>query len=295
LLRPSRTAQLARFASALRLSGGNSAYSFRDGDEVVRIFLPVGQDVRGKDVQFELERSTLTLGVHGREAPVIDAEPLWGRVLADDSSWVIEEDEKGIGRCVVVELRKKEFSKWSHLLKSDLKPPSTEVTQKAFLDVSINGEPAGRIEVGLYGKQVPRTVENFRALCTGEKGTEAAPLHYAGTPFHRIIPGFMCQGGDFANGDGTGGESIYGGKFEDENTDVPHSRAGLLSMANSGPDTNGSQFFITCGPTGWLDGKHVVFGEVLSGMEVVKAMEDVGTEAGTPTKQVEITACGTLS
>merc|ERR1712087_997340 len=124
-------------------------------------------------------------------------------------------------------------------------------------------------------------------------GGEAA-LSYVDSPFHRIIPGFMLQGGDTTNGDGTGGESIYGGKFKDEDFGVKHERAGLLSMANSGPDSNGSQFFITVAPTPWLDGKHVVFGEVLSGMELVKTLEELGSDSGQPSKTVTVTASGVL-
>merc|ERR1719389_604407 len=146
----------------------------------------------------------------------------------------------------------------------------------------------------LYSDVVPKTAENFRALCTGEKGIgkSGKPLHYKGSSFHRIIPDFMCQGGDFTHGDGTGGESIYGEKFEDENFKIKHTKKGLLSMANAGKNTNGSQFFITLKDTPHLDGKHVVFGEVLEGYdEVVKKIEALGTSSGSPNKAVVIVDC----
>ncbi|GCC34061.1 hypothetical protein chiPu_0012534 [Chiloscyllium punctatum] len=167
--------------------------------------------------------------------------------------------------------------------------PSLAANPRVYLDVSIAGETAGRIILELFADVCPKTAENFRALCTGEKGigpTTGKPLHFKGCPFHRIIRKFMIQGGDFSNQNGTGGESIYGEKFEDESFHYKHDQAGLLSMANAGPNTNGSQFFITTVPTPHLDNKHVIFGQVLKGMGVVKMLENVEVKDEKPIKKL---------
>ena len=170
------------------------------------------------------------------------------------------------------------------------------IHSKVFFDITIDEQPAGRIEMELYG-DTPKTSENFRALCTGEKGVgkSGKPLHYKGSKFHRVISDFMAQGGDFTKGNGTGGESIYGMKFEDENFKHKHLNRGDLSMANAGPGTNGSQFFLCFGSFPHLDNKHVVFGRVTSGMEIVDAMEAVGSSSGATRKPVAIADCGQLA
>ncbi|MBN8470083.1 peptidylprolyl isomerase [Corallococcus exiguus] len=167
---------------------------------------------------------------------------------------------------------------------------------QVFFDMSIGGQPAGRIVMELFSDDVPKTADNFRALCTGEKGVgrSGKPLHFKGTPFHRVIPNFMCQGGDITLGNGYGGESIYGEKFADENFKHKHTGPGILSMANAGPNSNGSQFFLTTATTSWLDGKHVVFGKVVEGMDVVKKIESVGSQSGATSKPVKIEDSGQL-
>ncbi|KAI0399811.1 cyclophilin-like domain-containing protein [Xylaria palmicola] len=174
----------------------------------------------------------------------------------------------------------------------------TKKRSRVFFDITIGKKAAGRVTFELYDDVVPKTAENFRCLCTGEKGLgkSGKPLSYKGSSFHRVIKQFMIQGGDFTEGNGTGGESIYGAKFEDENFDLKHEKPFLLSMANAGPGTNGSQFFVTTVPTPHLDGKHVVFGEVKTGKSIVRQIESLKTEASDkPVQDVTIADCGELT
>ncbi|EAT36139.1 AAEL011758-PA [Aedes aegypti] len=160
---------------------------------------------------------------------------------------------------------------------------------RCFFDLTADNAPLGRVVIELRTDVTPKTCENFRALCTGEKG-----FGYKGSTFHRVIPNFMCQGGDFQNHNGTGGKSIYGNKFEDENFILRHTGPGIMSMANAGPNTNGSQFFITTVKTSWLDDRHVVFGSVVEGMDVIRKVESYGNQSGKTSKQIVVSNCGQL-
>ena len=172
----------------------------------------------------------------------------------------------------------------------------TTSNPRVFLEISIDGEKQGRIIIELFADKVPTTCENFRVLCTGEKGVgrSGAKLHYKGCKFHRIIPHFIVQSGDFVKNDGSSNECIYGPKFPDENFVVKHSEPGIVSCANSGRNSNGCQFFITLIKAPWLDGRHVAFGKVVEGMDIVEKIQGCGSSSGSPKQTVEISDCGEL-
>ena len=167
---------------------------------------------------------------------------------------------------------------------------------RVWLDIAIDSAPAGRIVIELFADKVPRTAENFRMLCTGEKGVgrSGAKLHYKGCKFHRIIPHFIIQSGDFIANDGSQNESVYGPRFEDENFTVKHSEPGIVSMANSGRNSNGGQFFITLVKAPWLDGRQVAFGKVIEGMDIVELIQAAGTSSGAPKQTITISDCGEI-
>jgi len=172
----------------------------------------------------------------------------------------------------------------------DIVVPEPKITQKVFMDITIGGTAAGRIEIGLYGEVVPKTARNFYELCTHQNG-----FGYKGSKFHRVINDFMMQGGDFTSGDGFGGKSIYGNRFPDENFTIKHQSEGTLSMANAGPDTNGSQFFLTFVKTPWLNGEATVFGKVTKGMDVARKVEKLKTnKKDVPELEVKIENAGAL-
>jgi cyclophilin family peptidyl-prolyl cis-trans isomerase len=299
----------------------------------VFVRVPVGADVRGRDVDLEVHPTRLSLRVGGKvvlDGPVEGAAAAGGggggsgpAIDVDGCFFTLEDGDGGAGRQVLVTLAKRTpgYMSWPELLEAD-KADDT-VTRRCWLDVAFRDgdggdekastatttairERRGRLVLGLYGNACPRTVANFVALCTGERREDGCAdpaaassrdaLHYLGVPFHRVIPGFMAQSGDTTFADGTGGLSIYGDTFDDEpqGLRLKHDGRGVLACANAGPDTNSSQFYLTFRAAPHLDGKHVVFGRVEAGGEVLAALEAIGTPAGATRGRAAIVGCGAL-
>lgn len=277
----------------------------------VLIYVPIADDVNSSDIVYDCHDFTLKVGTVPEKGGLVINDKVLYDVDLEESYFLIDTGEFG-ERCIVVWLYK--LTREQDWYAYDRFEPVTErfllqgekkraqlafkLTHKTFLDITIDEKPMGRIVIGLFGDVAPRTVENFRCLCTGEKGNSAEtgePLHYLSTRMHRVIPGFCIQGGQtFENEEGSGGESIYGRTFEDENLRVQFNKPGFIAMANGGPDTNGSQFFITTTKADHLSYKCVGFGEVLEGMDVVRAMESCGSDSGEVQRNIVISACGEL-
>ena len=273
------------------------ATPFLDGKHVV-----FGSVVEGMDVVKKLERQGSDSGKTRNLVAIANCGEISAaagaatqeQTAGSKRSASIGTEDSGAGSAASLESPTKKLKAVADAAGSDEVKP--KVNPRVFFDIAINGKASGRIVFELSRKATPKTAENFRALCTGEKGRgrSGKPLHFKGSKFHRIIPGFMLQGGDFTAGNGTGGESIYGMKFKDENFKLRHTKPGLLSMANAGRNTNGSQFFVTTTATPHLDGKHVVFGAVRQGMDIVRKIEKCGTNSGKPRAAVTIADCGQL-
>ncbi|KAK9867412.1 hypothetical protein WJX84_000011 [Apatococcus fuscideae] len=274
---------------ALRVSPGRSA-RWRQSTTDVDIYVHVDDGTRSSDIKFEILPQRLRLSVGAEE---ILSGSLPERVSIDGCFWEIDRDYEQ--RVVRITLQKEVMGheSFQNLIEGD-DVSGLVVTDHMFLEISINGNVAGRLVVALYGEKVPLTVENFRQLCLGAQDPDDASrtMTYADSPIHRIIPGFMMQGGDITAGNGTGGKSIYGRIFPDEDLTIKHDAPFLLSMANAGPDTNDSQFFITFDAAPWLNGKHTVFGRVEEGMELLTKIEDLGSQDGQPQASIMITSCG---
>lgn len=290
-----------RVFGALRQAGAGklARHEARGSETVVRVPLPAGATRAAVRVKF-LPKG-LRVALAGEDEPLLDGS-LPGSIDLDGCYWELEppppesEDAGGPTLVVALEHLASRGREWDELLESDLPEPADRtVTARCYLDFAVNDEPPARVEVALYGNHVPRTAANFVSLCVGDAtGTSGEPLCFRDSPVHRIIPGFVVQAGDITAGDGTGGESIYGESFDDESTQIKHDAPMQLSMANRGPNTNGSQFFVTLAPSPHLDGKHVVFGHVLEGEDVIRRLGEMGTPSGTPIGRVRIVDCGQL-
>lgn len=287
-LAPFGGAGLAPFggAGSEKERGSGKNYEWQQTRDVMSASMRFDGDIAAPDIEVDVDRRRIEVRLRGEVA--LSGE-LGGDTLVDDTYWAIEADQHGA--LLLVDIAKKTKGMWRGLLAAEGDALEAIVTHKAFFDIKVNETDAGTITIGLFGEDVPETVANFLAFCEGD----GVPS-YEGNVFHRICPGFMCQAGDVTNGDGTGGLSIYndGAAFPDEKFAFRHDAPGILSMANSGKDSNKSQFFFTFDACEWLNDKHVVFGRVLDGADVLSTIETCGTPDGTPVGTAVITRCGVL-
>lgn len=293
------------------VQGPGYYWTLQKDTEAVIVYVPIADDVNSRDIEFSCREGQLRLGMTPEKGGLVIDDQLIYKVDIEESYYVIDTGEFG-ERCIACHVYKltKEQDWYAYdrfdpvserfLTESEKSRASldTTVTHRTYFDVEKDGKPLGRIICGLWGDLVPRTVENFRCLCTGEKGESedtGLPLSYKGTKFHRVIKDFCIQGGEtFDDGEGSGGESIYGLTFEDENLRVKFRKPFQLAMANGGPDTNGSQFFILTGPADHLSHHCVGFGTIMEGRQIVEQMEKCGTADGDPINELVITDCGEL-
>mmetsp|Transcript_159 Transcript_159/g.468 ORF Transcript_159/g.468 Transcript_159/m.468 type:complete len:398 (-) Transcript_159:29-1222(-) len=279
------------------LEGGGDTYVWQQTTETLTVAAPVPDGTRAKDVivEYPTRRSVKAALKGGAGENVLFEGELRGAVIVDDSFWSLDEQDETL--CLVLDVQKLSGSRelWPGFLTREGDSDYATITDTVFFDVALDGGDPQRVEIGLFGDDAPKTAANFKGLCEGFDDEDGEFRSYAGSPFHRVIPGFMCQGGDVTNGDGTGGASIYGGTFDDEAFPFAHAYSGLVAMANSGPNTNKSQFYVTLADCTWLDGKHVVFGRVTKGMtETVRSIEKLGSNSGDLSGECTIVRCGVV-
>ncbi|GAB5363074.1 hypothetical protein AAMO2058_000852300 [Amorphochlora amoebiformis] len=268
-------------------------FDWTQTDTEVNVYIPIyDPSITPMDIEI-VQKSRNKLDIRVFDQPLTQS-PLALEVIPDSTYWFLDELEGK--RCIHIVLEKRDKDRiWPYLFLEEDIEPTLEITDRVYMDIDIDGDRIGRIVIGVFGEDVPKTSKNFLALSEGSSGTfKGRNMHYKGTRFHKIIPNFILQAGDFANGDGSGKGSIFGPTFKDENFRIRHMEAGVVTMANAGRDSNGAQFMITLQPSSWLDMKHVAFGKVIEGMDVVQKIAKMGSSTGEPLGEVLIADCGIL-